>query len=67
MLEEIRRQIEQHHLTVLVTHWWEYFRDAQPDEKFIARLHETADYLARKPDLKVISFRELTRANLDLN
>ena len=63
-LPEIKRQIKQRHLTVLVTHWWEYFRDPQPDEPFIRVLHQTADYLANDPEVKVIPFSELTASNL---
>lgn len=59
ILNSIREHISQHRLTVLVTHWWEYFRGQKPDEAFIAVLHETADYLAKTPDIKVISFSDL--------
>ncbi|HTB81345.1 MAG TPA: DUF2334 domain-containing protein [Opitutaceae bacterium] len=59
MLDAVRRQIEKQRLTVLVTHWWEYFREGIPDRAFIDVLHETADYLAAVPDLRVISFDEL--------
>jgi Uncharacterized protein conserved in bacteria (DUF2334) len=55
----IANHIKTHQLTVLVTHWWEYFHDGTPDEAFIHVLHETADYLGRCPDLKVISFAAL--------
>jgi len=54
-------------LTVLVTHWWEYFRDNEPDEEFIGFLHETAAYLASHPDLKVISFEDLLTNRIPLN
>ena len=67
MLEEIRSQISRRQITVLVTHWWEYFREAQPDEKFIGLLHETADYLAKDPGIKVISFSELSKGRIGLN
>src|SRR5258708_7437000 len=53
ILETIRAQIERQQLTVLVTHWWEYFREQTADESFISLLHETADYLARRNDIKV--------------
>jgi hypothetical protein len=66
-LPEIQRQIRQRRVTVLVTHWWEYFRDRQPDEGFIRVLHATADYLATDPEVKVISFRELGDSNVGLN
>jgi hypothetical protein len=59
MLDAVRRQVEKQRLTVLVTHWWEYFREGIPDQAFIDVLHETADYLATTPGLRVISFDEL--------
>jgi len=61
MIDDIARALDSQQLTVLVTHWWEYFPGGAPDESFIARLHETADYLARLSDLKVISFSHLAR------
>jgi hypothetical protein len=61
-LPEIQRQIRRRRLTVLVTHWWEYFRETRPDERFIEVLHETAEYLASDPEIKVISFRQLAAA-----
>ncbi len=67
MLDEIKNSIESRRLTVLVTHWWEYFRNNKPDEPFINLLHETADYLARRKDLKVISFDDLAEENISLN
>jgi hypothetical protein len=67
MVEDVTRSINSRRLTVLVTHWWEYFRDGKPDEKFISVLHQTADYLATQPDIKVISFDELVQCRLRLN
>jgi Uncharacterized protein conserved in bacteria (DUF2334) len=61
MLENVRRAVEGRRLTVLVTHWWEYFRDNRPDEPFIAILHQVADLLAKTPNLKVITFAEAQR------
>jgi len=40
MLEEIKTSIASQHLTILVTHWWEFFRDQRPDEPFIRILHQ---------------------------
>jgi hypothetical protein len=60
ILDSIRDCLAVRPLTVLVTHWWEYFRGGTPDDPFIEVLHETADYLARQPELKVISFADLT-------
>jgi len=67
MLNGILDQIRRQQVTVLVTHWWEYFRNGVPDETFIGFLHETAHYLARQPDLKVISFSELVSGRIRLN
>lgn len=67
MHDEIIRTIESRHLTVLVTHWWEYFPGGKPDERFIRLLHQTADYLASQSGIKVISFADLTQSGLELN
>ncbi len=67
MLDEIIRSIDSRKLTVLVTHWWEYFRENKPDERFINVLHETADYLSRRNDIEVISFDELAEKNISPN
>jgi hypothetical protein len=64
ILDTVRRQVEKQRLTVLVTHWWEYFREGTPDPAFIDVLHETADYLATVPDLRVISFDEQARGGV---
>jgi hypothetical protein len=67
MLQEIERSIERRRLTVLVTHWWEYFRDGRPDDAFIDVLHRTADYLASRKDLKVVSFNDVADRKVALN
>lgn len=59
MLDRVRSVVENQKLTVLVTHWWEYFRNCEPDEPFIRVLHQTADYLAGNRDIKVVSFDDL--------
>lgn len=59
MLDTIKRTVAQQDVTVLVTHWWEYFRNGRPDESFIRVLHATADFLASAPDLAVLSFSAL--------
>jgi len=59
ILDSILHWVETHPLTVLVTHWWEYFCGGQPDEPLIEVLHETADCLSRRRDIKMISFGEL--------
>jgi hypothetical protein len=67
MLDDIIRSIHSRRLTVLVTHWWEYFRDGKPDGTFIHFLHETAEYLAARGDIKVISFADLAEGQVPLN
>ncbi len=67
MLTEIDRMVESRRLTVLVTHWWEYFPGGKPNEDFIKVLHETARYLALREDIKVISFADLAQRRLPLN
>ena len=67
MLDTIKAHIQQQPLTVLVTHWWEYFRDGKPDDQFIAVLHSLADYLHSAPDIKVIPFSAVARKEVQLN
>ena len=67
MLQEIERSIQRRRLTVLVTHWWEYFRDGSADEAFIDVLHRTADYLASRSDIKVVSFNDVADRKVALN
>ena len=67
MFDSIKQTIQSRSLTVLVTHWWEYFRDNQPDEQFISILHQTAAYLGANPDVRVISFDELASGKVVVN
>jgi hypothetical protein len=67
MLDEIIRAIHSRRTTILVTHWWEYFSGGTPNERFIGRLHETAEYLASQPDIQVISFADLAEGGVQLN
>jgi hypothetical protein len=67
MRNEIEKSIESRKLTVLVTHWWEYFRDGIPDKAFIDVLHETAEWLAWRRDVRVISFDELAENTISVN
>lgn len=67
MLQEIQDSIESRRTTVLVAHWWEFFRTGSPDEPFIKVLHDLAEYLATRKDLKVIRFRDIFEQNLPLN
>lgn len=59
MLEEIQKSIASRRLTVLVTHWWEFYRNGEPDRPFIGVLHKTAEYLASDPQIRVVSFSDV--------
>ncbi|HEY2328954.1 MAG TPA: DUF2334 domain-containing protein [Verrucomicrobiae bacterium] len=67
MLDEVKKSVLSRQLTVLVTHWWEYFDGGKPDEPFIQVLHETADWLAREPEVKVVSFDDLAEGKVRVN
>ena len=59
ILAGIKAQIEHQKLTVLNTHWWEFFRDGAPDLGLIAILHQLADYFAEDENIRVVSFAEI--------
>lgn len=67
MLASVRRAVESRAVTVLVTHWWEYFRGGAPDEAFIGVLHDVAGWLASRPDIRVVSFRDVASGAVSLN
>lgn len=67
MLAEVMKSIVSRPLTVLVTHWWEYFPEGRPDAGLIEVLHETVSWLAEQTDVRVISFEEIARGNLSLD
>jgi hypothetical protein len=67
MLDTIVRSVSAGRINVLVTHWWEYFRDNEPDERFIHVLHETAKYLAAASDIQVIRFSDLASGRVKIN
>lgn len=67
ILERIVATLPQRRVTVLVTHWWEYFREGRPDTAFISALHETAEYLSNQTGIRVISFDELREGAIPLN
>ena len=62
ILNQIKSALANSPLTVLVTHWWEYFPHGKPDNEFIAVLHQTAKYLASRSDVKVVGFDDLARS-----
>jgi hypothetical protein len=67
MLDNIKETIAGQRLTVLVTHWWEYFRGGKADNAFIEVLHDVSNILEGDPDLRVISFDDIIDSRVDLN
>jgi hypothetical protein len=67
MLDNIRNMIASQRLTVLVTHWWEYFRGGKPDSGFIKVLHDTVRFLESDPNVRVISFDDVIDSRIALN
>jgi hypothetical protein len=64
MVAQVKRAISSQSLTVLVTHWWEYFSGGKADAPFLRILHDTADWLAHQTDLRVITFDDLARGTV---
>jgi hypothetical protein len=67
MMDEIKKSIASRKITVLVAHWWEFYRTGEADLPFIKILHETADYLSRQSDIQVISFETALKEKIELN
>jgi hypothetical protein len=63
-LQGIVHCLQRNQVTVLVTHWWEYFRTGKPDEPFIDFLHETLRHVARRSDVQVISFEAVASGKI---
>jgi hypothetical protein len=61
MLPSVRHAVLGASLTVLVMHWWEFFREGIPDEKLIGVLHEVAGWLSSRSDIRVVSFGDVAR------
>jgi hypothetical protein len=66
MLERVQATVRSRRLTVLVTHWWEYFEDGRADEGLVKILHETAAWLAEQRDVQVITFGDLAEGRVAL-
>lgn len=67
ILDQVKRAVTRSRLTVLVTHWWEYFPEQKPDENLIAVLHQVAHYLGSTPSIRVVSFSGLEARKIPLN
>jgi hypothetical protein len=64
MLNQIKQAVASRQLTVLVTHWWEFFHDGGPDEAFIQVLHDLASFLAAAEDLAVVGFDDVVQGKV---
>jgi hypothetical protein len=67
MLDEIKQCIASRRLTVLVTHWWEFFHDRQPDLAFIRILHQVAEHLSDASQFRVVTFQDVAQGKVPLN
>jgi hypothetical protein len=67
MLESVRRAVEGASLTVLVSHWWEFFRLGVPDEPLIGVMHEVAAWLGSRADVRVVTFADVARGDVPLS
>ena len=67
ILPAIKEAIAGRNLTVLVTHWWEFYRDGEADQKFIKALHDTAEYLSSAPNLKVVAFDDVAAGRVPID
>ena len=66
MIDNVIRTLSSRRLTVLVTHWWEYFSDGSPMNSSFGALHETAAYLRRQSDIQVVSFAAAAAGDVPL-
>lgn len=64
ILELLKRTIASRRLSVINSHWWEYFKEGKPNHQLIDTLHRFADYLAENPSIKVIVFSNLLDGTL---
>lgn len=70
MLANLQRAVLGQRVTVLVTHWWEYFRDGVENETFVHVLHALAEWLAemeKRGEVRVVPFRALAEEQIPLN
>ena len=67
MLPSVRQAVDRAALTVLVLHWWEFFREGSADGELIGVLHEMADWLASRSDIRVVSFDDVARGTVPLS
>ncbi|HZZ20310.1 MAG TPA: DUF2334 domain-containing protein [Opitutaceae bacterium] len=59
MMASVEKAVLGSKLTVLVQHWWEFFRGGVPDEELIGVLHQLAGWLSSRSDVRVVSFEDV--------
>jgi hypothetical protein len=67
MMDSVRRAVEGSSLTVLVSHWCECFRMGVPDDPLIGVMHEVADWLASRQDVRVVTFADIASGAVRLS
>jgi hypothetical protein len=66
MMDSVRQAVEGASLTVIVVHWWEFFRDGARDDSLVDLMHELAVWLASRPDIRVVSFGDVAGGGIPL-
>ena len=66
-MDSVRDAIEGASLTVLVSHWWEFFRGGIPDDELIGTIHEVADWISSRSDIQVVTFSDVAGGRVPLN
>jgi len=62
MLAAIEREIDSRELTVIVSHWYEYYdADRRERTELVRALHDVAELLASRRDVQVTTFDALAR------
>jgi hypothetical protein len=67
MVASVRQAVGGASLTVLVSHWWEFFRLGVPDDALIGVMHEVAGWLGGRPDVRVVTFADVARGAVPLS
>ena len=66
MMESVRQAVDGSALTVLVSHWWEFFRMGVPDDGLIDVMHEMAEWLASRDDVRVVTFGDVAGGRIPI-
>jgi Uncharacterized protein conserved in bacteria (DUF2334) len=67
MMASVRKAVEDAPLTVLVVHWWEFFREGTPDDGLIGVLHEVCAWLSSRRDIRVVSFGDVAAGRVPIS